>query len=111
MKRVIEMLKPGVPQNEIIAAVYQSQVLNRNGYQKESRVDYSIGLNFPSDWGERTASLSPGDETELQPGLCFHFQSGVWLENFGAVVSEPFVVTEQGGERLCDVQRGLVVVD
>ncbi|MBT8435053.1 MAG: hypothetical protein KJN95_10340 [Gammaproteobacteria bacterium] len=43
--------------------------------------------------------------------MCFHFQSGVWLDDFGAAVSKPFVVTDMGGERLCDVDRGLVVVD
>ena len=105
----LAMARPGVS-CEAVEAVWQ-QVLNKNGYQKESRVGYSIGLNFPPDWGERTASLRPGDKTELQAGMCFHFQSGVWLENFGAAVSEPFVVTERGGERLCDVQRGLIVVD
>ena len=72
---------------------------------------YSIGLNFPPDWGERTASLRPGDETELQAGMCFHFQSGVWLEAFGAAISEPFVVTPSGGDRLANVERGLIVLD
>jgi ectoine hydrolase len=47
----------------------------------------------------------------LEEGMCFHFQSGVWLDDFGAAVSEPFVVTDKGGERLCDVHRGLVVID
>ena len=105
----LEMARPGVS-CEAVEAVWQ-QILNKHGYHKESRVGYSIGLNFPPDWGERTASLRPGDKTELQAGMCFHFQSGVWLENFGAAVSEPFVVTERGGERLCDVRRGLIVVD
>jgi Xaa-Pro aminopeptidase len=105
----LEIARPGVS-CEAVEAVWQ-KLLNKNGYQKESRVGYSIGLNFPPDWGERTASLRPGDETELQSGMCFHFQSGVWLENFGAAVSEPFVVTEQGGERLCDVQRSLIIID
>lgn len=34
----------------------------------------------------------------------------VWLEDYGAAVSEPFVVTDRGAERLCDVHRGLVVI-
>ena len=105
----LEQASPGAT-CEQVEAVWQ-KVLNKNGYQKESRVGYSIGLNFPPDWGERTASLRPGDTTELQAGMCFHFQSGVWLEKFGAAVSEPFVVTENGGERLCDVHRGLIVID
>ncbi len=95
---------------EAVEAVWQA-VLKRNGFSKESRVGYSIGLNFPPDWGERTASLRPGDMTELETGMCFHFQSGMWLDNFGAAISEPFVVTENGGERLCNVRRELVVID
>jgi ectoine hydrolase len=101
--------KPGVTCEEV-EAVWQG-VLNRNGYSKGSRVGYSIGLNYPPDWGERTASIRPGDTTELQAGMCFHFQSGVWLDSFGAAVSEPFVVTGKGGERLCDVRRELVVIE
>ena len=105
----LEVARPGVT-CEAVEAVWQ-KVLNRNGYQKESRVGYSIGVNYPPDWGERTASLRPGDKTVLQSGMCFHFQSGVWLESIGAALSEPFVVTEKGGERLSDVHRELIVID
>ncbi len=101
--------KPGVTCEEV-EAIWQA-VLNRHGYRKESRVGYSIGINYPPDWGERTASLRPGDKTVLQAGMCFHFQSGVWLDDFGAAISEPFVVTEQGGERLSNVARELIVID
>lgn len=105
----LEAAKPGVTCEEV-EAVWQRN-LNKHGYRKESRVGYSIGLNFPPDWGERTASLRPGDETVLKAGMCFHFQSGVWLEDFGAAVSEPFVVTDSGGERLSNVRRELIVID
>jgi ectoine hydrolase len=56
-------------------------------------------------------SLRPGDETVLQAGMCFHIQSGVWLEDFGVAISESFAVTNRGGERLCDVARELIVID
>lgn len=105
----LEVARPGSTCEEV-EAVWQ-KVLNRNGYQKESRVGYPIGVNYPPDWGERTASLRPGDTTVLQSGMCFHFQSGVWLETIGAAVSEPFIVTDSGGERLCDVARELIVID
>ena len=104
----LEAARPGVTCGEV-EAVWQ-KVLNRHGYRKESRVGYSIGLGFPPDWGERTASLRPGDATVLEAGMCFHFQSGMWLDDFGAGISESFVVTEGGGERLCAVERELVVV-
>ncbi|MEM7207992.1 MAG: Xaa-Pro peptidase family protein [Pseudomonadota bacterium] len=105
----LEIAKPGSTCEEV-EAVWQG-ILNKHGYKKESRVGYSIGLNFPPDWGERTASLRPGETTTLEEGMCFHFQSGVWLDDFGAAVSEPFVVTPAGGDRLCDVHRGLIVID
>ena len=105
----LETARPGNT-CEQVEAVWQ-KVLNRHGLSKESRVGYSIGLNYPPDWGERTASLRPGDMTVLEPGMCFHFQSGVWLENYGAAVSEPFVVTETGGERMADAPRELIVID
>ena len=105
----LETARPGATCEEV-EAVWQ-KVLNRNGYHKESRVGYSIGVNYPPDWGERTASLRPGETTVLQSGMCFHFQSGVWLDTIGAAVSEPFVVTDNGGERLCNAPRELIVID
>jgi ectoine hydrolase len=101
--------RPGATCAEVEAA-WQA-VLRRHGFCKDSRVGYSIGLAFPPDWGERTMSLRPGDTTVLEPGMCFHFQSDVWMEAFGAAISEPFVVTDHGGERLCDVPRELIVID
>jgi len=101
--------RPGNTAEEVEAA-WQA-VLRRNGLRKDSRVGYSIGLSYPPDWGERTVSLRPGDMTELQEGMCFHIQSGLWLEDFGVAISESFVVGRAGGERLCDVTRGLIVVD
>ena len=105
----LDVARPGATCEEV-EAVWQ-KILNRNGYHKKSRVGYSIGVNYPPDWGERTASLRPGDKTVLQSGMCFHFQSGVWLETLGAAVSEPFTVTEDGGVRLSDVRRELIVID
>ena len=107
--RALEAAKPGVSCEEV-EAVWQT-VLKRHGYSKESRVGYSIGLNYPPDWGERTASLRPGDKTVLQAGMCFHFQSGMWLEDYGAAISEPMLITDSGGERLSNVRRELIVID
>ena len=105
----LALAKPGHTAEEVEAA-WQA-VLRRNGLKKESRAGYSIGLAYPPDWGERTVSLRPGDETVLQEGMCFHFQSGVWLDDFGVAISEPFVVTQKGGERLCDAPRELIVIN
>lgn len=106
---VLEMAKPGIMVEELNAVWLR--ILTRNGYSKIGRSGYSIGLNYPPEWGERTVSIRAGDTTVLQAGMCFHFQSGVRLADFGAAISESFVVTEKGGERLADVDRRLIVVD
>ena len=60
-------------------------VLKRHGNrEKDNRTGYPIGLSYPPDWGERTMSLRPGDTTVLQPGMTFHFMTGLWLEGHGA---------------------------
>jgi ectoine hydrolase len=46
----------------------------------------------------------------MQSDMCLHFQSGMWLDDFGAAISEPFIVTDQGGERLSHVDRELIVI-
>ena len=107
--RALELAKPGVTCHEV-NQLWQS-ILKKHGYVKNSRVGYSIGLAYPPDWGERTASIRDDDMTVLQEGMCFHFQSGVWLADYGAAISEPFVVAKSGGERLCNVRRELVVID
>ncbi|MBZ7924277.1 M24 family metallopeptidase [Ensifer adhaerens] len=95
---------------EQVEAAWQN-VLRSRGFKKESRVGYPVGLAYPPDWGERTVSLRPGDKTELQPGMCFHFMAGVWLGDFGLAISESFVVTDKGGEKLCSSPRELIVID
>lgn len=105
----LELARPGHTTEEVEAA-WQA-VLRRNGLKKESRVGYPVGLAYPPDWGERTASLRPGDKTELQAGMCFHFMAGVWLQDYGIAISESFVVGERGGQRFCDVARELIVID
>ncbi|MBP1887396.1 M24 family metallopeptidase [Sinorhizobium mexicanum] len=95
---------------EEVEAAWQA-VLRSRGLKKESRVGYPIGLAYPPDWGERTVSLRPGDRTELQPGMCFHMMAGVWLGDFGLAISESFVVTDKGGEKLCTSPRKLIAVE
>ncbi|HKQ95084.1 MAG TPA: M24 family metallopeptidase [Aestuariivirgaceae bacterium] len=105
----LELARPGNTAEQVEAA-WQT-VLRRNGLKKESRVGYSVGLAYPPDWGERTVSLRPGDRTELRTGMCFHIQAGLWFQDYGVAISESFVVTDGGGERLCDVARRLIAID
>lgn len=105
IESALDVVKPGVTCQEIELAWRQS--IERHGYVKDSRIGYSTGLNYPPDWGEHTASLRPGDTTELQPNMVFHMIPGIWMENFGMEISETFRVTENGCEVLADVDRKL----
>ena len=54
-------------------------------------------------------SLRPGDKTELQPGMTFHFMTGLWLENMGLEITESIVITDKGVDCLSNVPRQLFV--
>jgi ectoine hydrolase len=86
-------------------------VIRRHGIDKQSRCGYSVGLSYPPDWGERTMSLRPGDETILQPGMTFHFIPALWMEDWGLEITETILITETGVETFCDVPRRLFVKD
>lgn len=100
-------VRPGVACARVEAA--WRTVIARHGYEKESRLGYAVGIGYPPDWGEHTASLRAGDETVLRPNMSFHLIAGMWLQGYGLEISETFVVTEGGADVLTDFERGLVV--
>jgi ectoine hydrolase len=69
-----------------------------------------MGLNYPPDWGEHTASLRPGDKTVLAPGMTFHMILGMWMDNFGFECSESFRVTAAGVQTFATFDRKLFVI-
>ena len=86
------------------------EVLARHGIQREGRMGYPVGLSYPPDWGERTASIRAEDETVLQPGMVFHFMPALWMESWGLETTETILITENGpAEALCNVPRQLFV--
>ncbi|TXH85338.1 MAG: M24 family metallopeptidase, partial [Rhizobium sp.] len=107
MEAGLAAAKPGNACEDIANSFFA--VLKKYGIVKDNRTGYSIGLSYPPDWGERTMSLRPGDRTELQPGMTFHFMTGLWLETMGMEITESIVITESGVECLSNVPRQLVV--
>jgi Xaa-Pro aminopeptidase len=93
----LDAARPGATAEDVEAA--WRRAITRHGVKKESRIGYAFGLAYPPDWGEHTASLRPGDRTELQPGMTFHCIPGIWEEGWGFEVSAAFAVTEGGGGR------------
>jgi ectoine hydrolase len=107
MEEGLAAARPGNTCEDIANAFFA--VLRRYGIVKDNRTGYPIGLSYPPDWGERTMSLRPGDRTELQPGMTFHFMTGLWLENMGLEITESIVITETGADCLSNVPRQLFV--
>ena len=110
LETALDAARPGATCEEVEAA--WRRVITCAGYEKASRIGYSIGLNYPPDWGERTASLRQGDHTVLQPYMCFHMILGMWQDDWGFELSETFRVADTGGpEILTRFSRDLVVKD
>lgn len=103
----IDMMKPGVTCEDVQAA--WTAVVRQHGIEKDSRMGYSIGLNYPPDWGEHTLSIRPGDKTPLQAGMTLHVMPGIWLDDWGIEISEAVLITEKGAEKFCTFPQELVV--
>lgn len=84
--------------------------LTAAGIERGARCGYPIGLSYPPDWGERTISLRPEDQTILQPGMTFHFMPGLWMDNWGLEITESILIREHGAaETLCNRPREMFV--
>lgn len=108
-KEALDAARPGATCHDVDAA-WRAVVEKRN-YVKDSRIGYSVGVNYPPDWGEHTASIRRDDRTILQPNMTFHLIPGMWLDGYGFELSETFRVTETGSESLVKFDRRLFVVD
>lgn len=107
LNAALESARPGATCESVEAA--WRAVISRHGIRKDSRIGYPIGIGYPPDWGEQTASLRPGDPTVLEPNMCFHCIPGIWQDGWGIEISAAFVVTANGAERLCELPEALTV--
>jgi ectoine hydrolase len=105
----LDAIKPGLLCEDV--EIIWRQFLAKHGLEKKSRIGYSMGLNYPPDWGEHTASLRPNDKTILRPGMTFHMILGMWMESYGFECSESFYVTENGAETFAKFERKLFIRD
>lgn len=104
----IDAARAGNTTGNVAQAFYD--ILARYGIEREGRCGYPIGLSYPPDWGERTYSIRPEDDTVLRAGMTFHFMPGLWLLEWGLEITEPLLVREEGpAECLADYPRRLFV--
>jgi Xaa-Pro aminopeptidase len=107
LAETLQIVKPGITCEDVEAG--WRKAISGTKVVKESRIGYSIGLNYPPDWGEQTMSLRPGDKTVLEPNMAFHIIPGIWEENVGFEVDATIRVTENGYEALYEFPNKLFV--
>lgn len=109
LSHALDAVRPGSTCESVEAAWRKS--ISTAGLVKESRIGYCVGIGYPPDWGERTASLMPGDQTVLEENMTYHLMLGIWEHNSGYEISETFRVTDTGYECLSAIPRELIVRD
>ena len=112
LEAVIARMKPGATSHEVHMESRQSFTRHGYGDLHGHRTGYSVGINYPPDWGEgNIMSLLEGDERELKPGMVFHIVPGVFVpRRFLINISETVLVTETGCEPLTRYPRELFEV-
>lgn len=107
LEAVLDAVKPGILCQDL-EAVWR-KVIAKYGIEKDSRIGYPVGIGYPPTWGELTCSLRAGDETVMEENMTFHCIPALWLDKFGLVVSESFVVTPEGAKTFSNYPRKLLV--
>lgn len=91
-------------------AIALAAPLDRVGIERGARCGYPIGLSYPPDWGERTISLRPEDDTVLVAGMTFHFMPGLWMQDWGLEITESILIVGDGpAQPFCNRPRQLFV--
>jgi len=105
LNAVLNKVKPGVTGHEL--ENIWKKVINKYGVKKDSRIGYPIGIGYSPTWGELTTSFRKGDKNVLKENMTFHCIPALWLQNYGIVISESFIVKKNGPERLTHYEQKL----
>ena len=107
----LDFIKPGRTSEECDSHV-RNYISNKGfGEHYRNRLGYSIGVNYPPDWGEgEVIALRQGEERELQPGMTFHMPpTNMKYREYGIGYSESILVTDDGCEKFSQLPLELIV--
>ena len=93
LNSVLDRVKPGVSGHDL-EEVWK-KVITKYNIEKDSRIGYPVGIGYPPTWGELTTSLRKGDKNIIHENMTFHCIPALWMEKFGIVISETFVVKKK----------------
>ena len=110
LENMMEAIRPDRPLEDVWQV--WADTLTEGGFEGGfKRTGYSIGVNFPPDWGEGyIISFRRGEQRRLVPNMTFHIPSLVKVFGIAdAGTSETVRVTEDGCEILTSFERRLFV--
>jgi Xaa-Pro aminopeptidase len=99
-------VRPGVPAQEVDRAA--RRVIEEAGFGERfiHRTGHGIGLEE-----HEPPYIVEGNETPLEPGMCFSIEPGIYLPGeFGVRIEDIVTVTQDGAQRLNLASRSLEVV-
>ena len=105
LNSVLEKVEPGITGHELEDT--WKKVISKYGITKDSRIGYPVGIGYPPTWGELTTSLRKGDHNTFEENMTFHCIPALWMKEYGIVISETFLVTHNGAERLTNYSQKL----
>lgn len=105
----IDVIKPGVTSGDVDRACRQTVKKLGLGDYFHHRAGYSIGIGFTS-WLDGP-SLKEGDDTPLKAGMVFHVVPFLTDFKVSVAISETVLVTDQGAEKLTNVEQKIFVKD
>ena len=105
LNSVLEKVEPGITGHELEDT--WKKVISKYGITKDSRIGYPVGIGYPPTWGELTTSLRKGDHNTFEENMTFHCIPALWMKEYGIVISETFLVTQNGAERLTNYSQKL----
>ena len=99
---VIDAIRPGAVSEEVDRAGRDLIAAAGFGPWHRHRIGYSIGVNYPPDWGEgQIFSIRAGEKRRLEENMTFHLVPGCLIfDEMGIVTSASVRVTATGCEVL-----------
>jgi Xaa-Pro dipeptidase len=107
----LEVIKPGVTPHEADTAARAITTRAGFGTYHRNRLGYSIGINYPPDWGEgEVISLRQEEHRPMVAGMTFHMPLlCLKYREFGIGFSESIVVTETCCRRLSTLPAEIII--